>query len=123
MLSLSRPLKVGTGVCLYYISVSCRRNFSTASFALQDQASIQKILQLYPDDPSIGVPTNTGDGLLPSGMQDKRVREELFILHSLTSKRVDFLRARHSSEMQLWLARVAPSRKLCRKVHRHFRID
>src|ERR1700761_1372325 len=96
MLSLSRPLKVGTGVCLYYISVSCRRNLSTASFALQDQASIQKILQLYPDDPSIGVPTNTGDGLLPSGMQDKRVRDELFGLLSLKSKYIYLIRVRQS---------------------------
>jgi acetylcholinesterase len=35
-------------------------------------ASIGKILELYPDDPSAGCPYNTGDGILSTGAQDKR---------------------------------------------------
>lgn len=34
-------------------------------------SSIDKILELYPDDPSIGSPYNTGDGYLSTGLQDK----------------------------------------------------
>ncbi|EIN05226.1 alpha/beta-hydrolase [Punctularia strigosozonata HHB-11173 SS5] len=34
--------------------------------------SITTILQLYPDDPSIGCPYNTSDGILSTGRQDKR---------------------------------------------------
>ncbi|EIN05256.1 alpha/beta-hydrolase [Punctularia strigosozonata HHB-11173 SS5] len=34
--------------------------------------SISKILEYYPDDPSIGCPYNTGDGILSTGTQDKR---------------------------------------------------
>ncbi|KAF5392122.1 hypothetical protein D9757_003310 [Collybiopsis confluens] len=35
-------------------------------------ASINTLLKLYPNDPTVGVPVNTGDGLLASGSQDKR---------------------------------------------------
>ncbi|EIN05225.1 alpha/beta-hydrolase [Punctularia strigosozonata HHB-11173 SS5] len=34
--------------------------------------SISKIMELYPNDPSIGCPYDTGDGVLSSGQQDKR---------------------------------------------------
>ena len=46
---------------------------ATADFAFTDEAAVQKVLELYPDDPSQGVPVNTGDGVLPTGFQDKRV--------------------------------------------------
>ncbi|KAF9022991.1 alpha/beta-hydrolase [Rhodocollybia butyracea] len=35
-------------------------------------ASLTTLLELYPDDPTIGCPYNTGDGLRSSGSQDKR---------------------------------------------------
>jgi acetylcholinesterase len=35
-------------------------------------ASIDRILELYQDDPFHGCPYNTGDGILPTGIQDKR---------------------------------------------------
>jgi hypothetical protein len=41
-------------------------------YPLLSNASFDKILELYPDDPFYGCPYNTGDGLLPSGRQDKR---------------------------------------------------
>jgi acetylcholinesterase len=34
--------------------------------------TISKIMALYPNDPSIGCPYHTGDGVLSSGTQDKR---------------------------------------------------
>jgi len=41
-------------------------------FLLLNETSVQQILTLYPDDPSQGIPLNTGDGILASGFQDKR---------------------------------------------------
>jgi acetylcholinesterase len=35
-------------------------------------ASIATLLQLYPNDPYVGCPYNTGDALLPSGRVDKQ---------------------------------------------------
>ncbi|GAA6061450.1 hypothetical protein JCM10212_005653 [Sporobolomyces blumeae] len=32
----------------------------------------EKLVSLYPDEPAIGCPYNTGDGVLPTGLQDKR---------------------------------------------------
>jgi acetylcholinesterase len=34
--------------------------------------TITKLLEYYPDDALIGCPYGTGDGVLPSGLQDKR---------------------------------------------------
>ena len=45
-----------------------------ADFVLLDAGSVQQILSIYPDDPSQGIPLNTGDGVLSTGFQDKRVR-------------------------------------------------
>ena len=44
-----------------------------ADCVLLNQDSVQQVLDLYPDDPSQGIPLNTGDGVLPSGFQDKRM--------------------------------------------------
>jgi hypothetical protein len=35
-------------------------------------ASVAKLLELYPNDPYVGCPYNTGDALLPSGRVDKQ---------------------------------------------------
>ena len=42
-----------------------------ASYPLTNE-SVSTILENYPDDPSIGCPFHTGDGLLSTGAQDKR---------------------------------------------------
>ena len=42
-----------------------------ASYPLTNE-SASTILENYPDDPSIGCPFHTGDGLLSTGAQDKR---------------------------------------------------
>lgn len=34
-------------------------------------SSVEKLLELYPDDASLGAPYNTGDGYLSTGLQDK----------------------------------------------------
>ncbi|ORY88278.1 alpha/beta-hydrolase [Leucosporidium creatinivorum] len=43
----------------------------TGRYPNLSNSSIDKILQLYPDDPSVGSPYNTGDGYLSTGLQDK----------------------------------------------------
>lgn len=53
-------------VCRLYIGF-------TANYAFTSAADVQQILQLYPDDPAQGVPIGTGDGILSTGFQDKRV--------------------------------------------------
>lgn len=53
-------------VCRLYIGFA-------ANYAFTSLADVQKILQLYPDDPAQGVPIGTGDGILSTGFQDKRV--------------------------------------------------
>jgi hypothetical protein len=35
-------------------------------------ATIDRLLELYPDDPYYGCPFNTGDAYVSSGRQDKR---------------------------------------------------
>lgn len=35
-------------------------------------ASVSKLLDLYPNDPLVGCPYNTGDAVLSTGLQDKR---------------------------------------------------
>ncbi|ORY79761.1 Alpha/Beta hydrolase protein [Leucosporidium creatinivorum] len=42
-------------------------------FALTPKnGTIQKYMEVYPNDPAAGAPYNTGEGVLPSGSQDKR---------------------------------------------------
>lgn len=53
-----------------FVNAILARNSS--SYAFPDEAAVQKVLQFYPDDPAQGVPVNTGDGILPTGFQDKR---------------------------------------------------
>ena len=38
-------------------------------------STLQQMLQAFPNDPSRGCPYNTGDGVLPTGLQDKRVND------------------------------------------------
>ena len=62
-------------MCVAFPSTAYTHSTAKAnSYALTDEDAVQKILELYPDDPSQGVPVNTGDGVLPTGFQDKRVR-------------------------------------------------
>jgi acetylcholinesterase len=42
------------------------------SYPLMANASVDQLLDLYPDDPFYGCPFDTGDTLLPSGREDKR---------------------------------------------------
>ncbi|BGP19509.1 hypothetical protein JCM10213_006329 [Rhodosporidiobolus nylandii] len=42
------------------------------SFPALTNASVAQLLDLYPNDPLVGCPFNTGDLILPSGLQDKR---------------------------------------------------
>lgn len=45
-----------------------------ANLNLSDRnTTVQQILNIFPDDPSQGCPFNTGPGLIPTGLQDKRV--------------------------------------------------
>lgn len=53
-----------------FVNAILARNSS--SYAFPNEAAVQKVLQFYPDDPAQGVPVNTGDGILPTGFQDKR---------------------------------------------------
>ncbi len=61
-------------MCCFLSTHMYTHSTATADFAFTDEAAVQKVLELYPDDPSQGVPVNTGDGVLPTGFQDKRVR-------------------------------------------------
>ncbi|GAA6040147.1 hypothetical protein JCM8097_002053 [Rhodosporidiobolus ruineniae] len=42
------------------------------SYPSMSNSSIERLLELYPDDPTVGVPANTGDTVLPGGLQQKR---------------------------------------------------
>lgn len=48
-----------------------RTSYQTQFPALTN-ASMDRLLELYVDDNSLGSPYNTGDGYLPTGLQDKR---------------------------------------------------
>lgn len=48
-----------------------------SSYAIQSSA-FNKLFELYPDDPTAGVPHNTGPGVLPTGFMDKTVRPTTF---------------------------------------------
>jgi hypothetical protein len=45
---------------------------ATASYVIEE-AAFTKLFELYPDDPSAGVPHNTGAGVPPTGFMDKTV--------------------------------------------------
>ncbi|KAK4701275.1 hypothetical protein P7C70_g4958, partial [Phenoliferia sp. Uapishka_3] len=44
-----------------------------ARYPLLTDNTIEKIFSLYPDDPTLGSPYGTGDGVLATGVQDKEV--------------------------------------------------
>ncbi|KAK4701276.1 hypothetical protein P7C70_g4959, partial [Phenoliferia sp. Uapishka_3] len=48
------------------------RQALVSRYDLLTENSIDTILSLYPDDPSVGAPYGTGDGVLSTGLQDKR---------------------------------------------------
>ncbi|GAA6004486.1 carboxylesterase/lipase family protein [Rhodotorula paludigena] len=43
-----------------------------ARWPQMQNSTIERLLELYPNDPSVGCPYGTGDGVLPSGTHDKR---------------------------------------------------
>jgi acetylcholinesterase len=47
-------------------------NALQGAFPHLTNSSITKLLELYPNDPSVGCPYNTSDGILSTGRQDKR---------------------------------------------------
>jgi hypothetical protein len=57
-----------------YSKSSTNHADSVADYMLLSRNAVDQILDLYPDDPTQGVPLNTGEGVLPTGLQDKRVR-------------------------------------------------
>lgn len=48
-------------------------------FALTPKNStIDKYMDMYPNDPSLGAPINSGEGVVSSGLQDKRCVPKTF---------------------------------------------
>ncbi|KPV71564.1 uncharacterized protein RHOBADRAFT_47745 [Rhodotorula graminis WP1] len=41
-------------------------------YSSMQNSSVDKVLELYPNDPLVGCPYGSGDAVLPSGLQDKR---------------------------------------------------
>lgn len=63
-------------------------------------SSVDALLQAYADEPSLGVPVNTGDGYLPTGVQDKVSRRRASAMTSaltslLTEEQRDLRRQLH----------------------------
>lgn len=47
------------------------KNVIYQSYPQMSNASVEKLLELYPNDPRVGCPYGTGDGLASTGPLDK----------------------------------------------------
>lgn len=81
-------------------------NAIAARWPQMQNSTIERLLELYPNDPSVGCPYGTGDGVLPSGTHDKR-SNSLWgcVLFSSDTMRVPILTRRAHSDVMYHFGR------------------